>query len=143
MSIVPEVEQVHIDFIMLADKAEFINGKLYMMGGLYDRFEQKNLNVVRPLSIVVGIEIPWALTNQPHSITMRIETEDGDLVGKEITADVTMARPITARPGQVFRAVIIPNIHMQFPSHGTFRISAKGPHGDTKSTALYVLDQPV
>ena len=143
MSIDSQVEQVHIDFVMLADKAEFINGKLYMMGGLYDRFEHKDLNAARLLSIVVGIEIPWALTNQPHSITIRIESDDGDLVGKEIMADVTMARPINALPGQVFRAVLIPNIQMLFPSHGTFRIIAKGPNGDTKDTAFYVLDRPV
>ena len=31
------IEHVEIDFMLLADKAEVLGGKLYMMGGAWDR----------------------------------------------------------------------------------------------------------
>ena len=133
------VEHVGLDFLMLADRAEFLNGKLYMMGGLYDRVEVKDLNNPPVINIVVGIVIPWALANQEHSVVLRVETEDGELLGKEIIGRVTVARPLNALPGQVFKAVMALNIRTKFPSYGAYRISAIGPGGDAKSTALYVL----
>ena len=39
------LEQVEIDFLLLADKAEILNGKLYMMGGAWDRIHLKETEV--------------------------------------------------------------------------------------------------
>ena len=74
----PGFEQVEVDFLLLADRAEVLNGKLYMMGGAWDRRNIRDIAAPVPLSIVVGVLIPWNLTNEPHQLRLRIEDEDGN-----------------------------------------------------------------
>ena len=71
------LDQVEVDFLILADLAEVLNGKLYMMGGAWDRRHFRDIAAPVPLTIVVGVLVPWNLTNEPHRLRIRLEDEDG------------------------------------------------------------------
>ena len=62
------LEQVEIDFLLLADRAEVLNGKLYLMGGAWDRRQIRDIDSPVSLTIVVGVLVPWNLTNEPASV---------------------------------------------------------------------------
>ena len=121
-------EQLEIDFLILADKAEAINGKLYMMGGAWDRLAVIDFAQPIPFSLAVGILVPWNLTNQEHPVRIWVEHEDGTVVVPEIRASVNMGRPPVAVPGQALRALMIINVNPKLPKPGTYCV--KGVVGD-------------
>ncbi|MBI4668545.1 MAG: hypothetical protein HY747_05070 [Elusimicrobia bacterium] len=58
--------------IMLADFAQALNGKLYIMGGGWSITGP----MPSPSAIAIKIEVPWTETNQKHNL--KIELLDGD-----------------------------------------------------------------
>ena len=57
-----QLEQIDIDFLILANHAEMVNGLLYMVGVGWDR---RSANPNTPFfSIAAGFLIPWNLTNR-------------------------------------------------------------------------------
>ncbi len=58
--------------MMLADHAEVVNGKLYIMGGGWSVTGPQPA----PSAIAIKIEVPWTAANQKHS--MRLELVDAD-----------------------------------------------------------------
>jgi hypothetical protein len=66
-----------IDFVIVADRAEAINGKLYMMGGGWDQVAVVDFARPVPFTIAVGIAIPWNATNQDHRLQVAVADEDG------------------------------------------------------------------
>ena len=98
-------DQVEIDFLLLADKSEILNGKIYMMGGGYDRRYINNLSAPIDLTIVLGVLVPWNLTNQKHTLLIRLEDEDGNTLSPTVGAEITVGRPPEATRGQQFRAM--------------------------------------
>lgn len=131
----PGFEQVEVDFLLLADRAEVLNGKLYMMGGAWDRRNIRDIAAPVPLSIVVGVLIPWNLTNEPHQLRLRIEDEDGNPVPPEVEATVNVGRPVNATQGQSFRATAVINNRWNLPRYGTYRVAASvAGHGEKRVT---------
>ena len=132
-------ETVSIEFLMLADRAEVLNGKLYMMGGGYDRRTINNIEAPVNLTMVVGVLVPWNLTNQPHTIKLLMETEDGTTVGQEVQGQLTVGRNAQAISGQLFRVMTVVNFATTLPSFGAYRITATLDTGETKSTTFYAI----
>ena len=76
------IDQIEIDFIMVADWAETINGKLYIQGAGWDRIlRPPKENPAVGFAIAVGILVPWNLTNQQHQFELSIIDGDGVPVG--------------------------------------------------------------
>ena len=58
--------------IMLADFAQAVNGKLYIMGGGWSLTGP----APSPSAIAIKVEVPWNDTNRKHSL--KLELLDGD-----------------------------------------------------------------
>ena len=143
MTGIPEwgIDQAEIDFLMLADWAETINGKLYIQGGGWDR------KVVVPgqpmeFAIVASIVIPWNATNRPHGFSIAIESEDGTPVAPPLSGSTTVGRPPNARPGQAFRTQVAVKVGgVKLPALGTYRIVMTLNGDITRSAAFYAVAQ--
>jgi len=88
--------------MLLCDFAEEIGGKLYIMGGGWDRLNQRGRTSNMALAILLSV--PWNETNRPHTLTARLETEDGEpvRVGEEqvmVEGNLEVGRPAGMRPG--------------------------------------------
>ena len=136
---VPGIDQVEIDFLLLADRAEVLNGKLYMMGGAWDRRHIKDIASPVSLTIVVGALVPWNLTNEPHRLIVTIEDEDGALVPPEVEVTVNVGRPVDATQGQSFRATAVINNRWQLPRYGTYRVEASVAGHSERRVAFYAI----
>ena len=133
------LENVAVEFLMLADRAEVLNGKLYVMGGGYDRRSINNVAAPVTLTMVVGILIPWNLTNQPHAIKLVLETEDGIIVGQEVQGQLTVGRSAQAISGQLFRVMTVVNLTVTLPNLGAYRVIATLDNGESKTTTFYAV----
>ncbi len=134
-------EQVEVDFLLLADRAEVLNGKLYMMGGAWDRRHIRDISAPVPLTIVASVLVPWNLTNEPHRLRIRIEDEDGSPVPPEVDATVNVGRPVNATQGQSFRATAVINNRWTLPHFGTYRIVASVEGHAERRVAFYVVER--
>ena len=136
----PGIDQVEVDFLLLADRAEVLNGKLYMMGGAWDRRHIRDIEAPVPLTIVVGVLVPWNLTNEPHRLGIRIEDEDGNPVLPEVEATVNVGRPVTATQGQAFRATAVINNRWTLPRHGVYSVVASVAGQSDRRVAFYAVE---
>lgn len=63
---------------MLADSAEAVNGKLYLLGGGWDTLAVTTLPTVQSrVAVAVLVHTGWNDTDEPHEVTLHLETEDG------------------------------------------------------------------
>jgi hypothetical protein len=66
-----------IDFVILADHAESLNGKIYLMGGGWEVRHVRDFSQPVPLTLAVAFLVPWTATNQLHHLGLRVEDADG------------------------------------------------------------------
>lgn len=130
------LEKIQIDFLILADMAEVVNGKLYLMGGGWDRRFVSDFEKPIALNIAVGVLVPWTLANQPHTLTVRLEDGDGHVILPQAEAMLTVGRPPQSTPGQKFRAMISIAGQWKLPSPGSYQVVAS-LNEETRSEAFY------
>jgi hypothetical protein len=136
-----ELEQVELDFLILADAADVVNGKLYMMGGAWDRRFVNDFAQPVPVQIAVGILVPWNLTNEPHTVQVHIEDENGAAIEPRVQGRVTVGRPPYARKGQMFRAMAVIKGMWKLPAAGTYRVVASLAGGAAAKSAVFQAEQ--
>jgi Family of unknown function (DUF6941) len=93
--------------MLLCDWAEEINGKLYVMGGGWNRLTRRA--PASTMALAVLVQVPWDRANMPHTLKASLMTEDGQPVtqeGKEVTVEGKMevGRPPGIRPGTALAA---------------------------------------
>lgn len=101
-----ELTSPAIDFVILADRAEAVNGRLYMMGGGFDRLLVADFEQPVEFSIAVGVLVPWTAANVQHQLAVTLQHEDGRPVQPPLEIGVNVGRPPIAIPGQAFRTMI-------------------------------------
>jgi hypothetical protein len=138
----PDLDTTTIDFLILADRVEAINAKLYMMGGAWDRILVADFAQGVEMSLAVGVLIPWAETNEDHQLTITLEDADGASANPPVQLNVNMGRPADAVRGQVFRAVAAINGRFMLTGPGTYRFVARLGNGQIKTVALYAQQAP-
>ena len=134
--VAPGSESPSVDFLILADRAESLNGKVYMMGGGWDRLYVPDFAQPQSISIAVGILVPWNATNQNHSLTGRIEDDDG----QEITnwsLSFNAGRPPLLVTGQQQRVILAFQVAIILPGLGTYAVIALINDNESKRAAFY------
>ncbi len=129
--VIPEVirsNRPEIDFLILADRAEGINGKLYLMGGGWQELYVADFAQPASFSLAVGILVPWNATNEDHLLNIFIEHDDGSRIQPEMPVKLNVGRPPNAVPGQEFRAIIAVNGQWKLPGPGSYRAIAAVGH---------------
>lgn len=128
------------DFVILADRAEAVNGKLYMMGGAWDGIYLRSMTDPASFSIAVGIAVPWHATNVEHLLRLRLEDADG----KELTVfqvGFTTGRPASIPHGARQRVTLALPVAVVFPRAGTYVVACSlGSH--EKRIAFHVQVAP-
>jgi hypothetical protein len=90
--------------ILLADAAQAVNGKLYILGGGWSNTGPE----ATPMAIAIKIEVPWTESNQRHMLRLALLNEDGrpvmvpTMVGDrplELTSEFEVGRPPGLKTG--------------------------------------------
>lgn len=91
--------------LLLADSAQAVNGKLYVLGGGWTDTPVGPDGHVPPHALAVIIHVPWDQANRPHHATLRLLNADGRSVEPvadqpiQIESDFEIGRPPGAQPG--------------------------------------------
>jgi hypothetical protein len=111
-----------LDFVMLCDRAEVVEGKLYMMGGGIDTFTQAQFPSVIQFSVAIGVDVPWNATNFRYDIQFLFETQDGTRLGQG-TLEAVTGRPAALEPGTTQKVVLaIPRLAVPIAEPGQYVI---------------------
>ena len=88
---------------VLADHAEAVNGKLYLLGGAFNRlYAGGPPPVVHPhLSVAAVLMVPWPATGTSHTVALTLEDADGQqlLPSGALEAGFEVSRPIGMKDG--------------------------------------------
>jgi hypothetical protein len=140
---VEALNEVEVDFLILADRAETQNGKLYLMGGGWDRLLIPPAEEAVSFSIALGVLVPWNATNRQHRLRVTIEDFDGRPIDFTLEAGFTTGRGPTMFPGEVQRVMVaIPSITQRFPAPGKYTLAAQINGVVKKRVEFYAVRQP-
>ena len=68
---------MEVEWLILADSAQVVGNKLYVLGGGWDVITaRKEFPFDQHCGIAVAVKIPWTETNQRHSFEVEIISED-------------------------------------------------------------------
>ena len=113
---------VHIEWLILADAAQIMGNKLYLLGGGWDAI---TINQPFPLdhamAVAMAIIIPWGETNQRHNFEMEFITEDGRSLSK-VNGQIEAGRPSGVKLGQDQRSQIAFNIGVKLDGPNTYSV---------------------
>ena len=124
--------------LLLADAAEAVNGKLYILGGGWSVMGPDPA----PMAIAIKIEVPWDQGNDVHKLHLRLVDADGQPVLAESTdgevpvvldADFETGRPAGMKPGtplDLTMAVTLGPLPLDPGSRFEWRLSIDGTEDD-------------
>ena len=123
---------------LLADAAEAVYGKLYILGGGWSVMGPDPA----PMAIAIKIEVPWDQGNDVHKLHLRLvdadgqpvlaESEDGE-VPVVLDADFETGRPAGMKPGtplDLTMAVTLGPLPLLPASRFEWRLSIDGKEDD-------------
>jgi hypothetical protein len=116
---------MQLGFLILCDRAEALDGKLYTLGGGWNTLRFPELPATFQFSIGIALDVPWGGTNQRHDLHIHVEGPDGERLGEAFEVEFEAGRPAGAIAGQDQRMVLA--IHTQH----TFETA--GPHAAVAS----------
>src|SRR5690242_16854757 len=117
------MQHPEVDFLIIADRAEAINGKLYMMGGAWDQNGIANPAQPIAFSVALGINIPWNATNERHALRLVVQDADGATLA-ELQGEFVAGRPPHLSAGTVQRVLFSTNVGVVIPRPGSCAVVA-------------------
>ena len=120
---------MEVEWLILADSAQVIANKLYLLGGGWDRLM---VNKVFPFdqhcAIAVSLKVPWNETNQKHTFKIEVISEDQNTEEPKSVAEIQgqfeVGRPAGIPVGQDQRIQLAIDMGLKIESPGTKNIIA-------------------
>jgi hypothetical protein len=109
---------------MLADRAEVMNGKLYLMGGAWDRLHLANLGQPIPIFLAFSAVVPYTETDDDHKVTVMISDADGTAIAPPLTVGFKTGRPPQLERGASQRLPFAVEAVLKFPAYGSYTVRA-------------------
>jgi hypothetical protein len=116
-----------VEYLLLADRAEVLNGKVYLMGGGWDRISLSAFPGTGQFSLAVGFRVDWNETDDRHAFTIRWEDEDGNQLGQPLQGELTVGRPPGFPKGEEQHVPLAINTNQSFPKPGRYSIVLEIP----------------
>ena len=115
-----EQPQVELDWLILADAAEIVGGKLYLLGGGWDQLNVAgDFPAAHACQIAAAFAVPWNLTNRRHPVSITFAHDDGAEIAR-INTEVEVGRPAGFPPGMTQRAQLAIALTLTFPRPGGY-----------------------
>ncbi len=136
-----EVETTQIEWLILADAAEVVNKKLYLMGGGWDKLIVNELPYNLTMAAALSILVPWTEANIIRSFAIEIQTADADRIAK-MPGQFEVGRPPGARQGQPLRVQVALGVHLELTGLGTYVVIASVDGGEDQRFSFNVVAGP-
>src|SRR5438105_12051312 len=111
---------VQVDYAVLADGAQAVQGKHYILGGGWDALYALAYPVIHPhLAIALRLAVPWNDTNQPFTLELDVQNADGQSILPSppgpLTGTMNVGRPPHLAQGANQHVVLVMDVaNLQF-----------------------------
>jgi hypothetical protein len=109
------------EFIILADRAEVLQDKLYMMGGAWSEIGVHDFAAPVPVGVAVSIQVPWNATTKQHTWAIAMQTADGETVAG-VDGTFAVGRPPLIEEGTSQRALLAFTLPVLLPAAGSYAV---------------------
>jgi hypothetical protein len=136
---------VNVEWLMIADAAQLVGGKLYVLGGGWDvLIVTSPFPYRRRFALAASFKVPWMDTNTPHQVELKILDQDQTKVLFQISGALEVGRPLGIPAGQEQRAQMAVDVDLQFEGPGTYVAVASigGDGGDERHYPFNVVLPP-
>lgn len=131
-----------VEWIILADGAEVVNNKLYLLGGGWDRLAVTNgFPAQQPVAVAIAFKVPWLETNQQHTIEIEIDDQDGREIFK-VSGQVEVGRPPGLPHGQAQRVQFAIRLELPLDHPGTYVIVTRIEEHEARRVQFDVVAVP-
>lgn len=131
---------MEVEWLILADYAQVIGNKLYLMGGGWDVLQiQRSFPARQKFAIAVSFHVPWDETNQKQAFSMEILTEDGESLDAHLAGQVEAGRPPGIPPGTAQRVQLAINLELELEKPGGYVIEVRTGEIVMKRASFFVL----
>jgi hypothetical protein len=117
-------DKISLDYLLVADGAQVVGGKLYLLGGGWDRLTVSKFpgQPATPFAVAVGVNVPWSLTNRKMSFSIDVRDADGGHVGQLVGGEFEVGRPPGLRSGAAQRFQVAGPAGPELPAAGRYVI---------------------
>lgn len=134
----PEVE-----YLILADTVESLNGKLYMMGGGWDSMKVSSIDIPHALSFACGITVPWNATDEDHTLTLTVDDADGQPVSPPLSVTFKTGRSPALERGAATRIPFAVKAEIKFPAFGGYVLRGRVDELDDGARRMPFFVRPI
>ena len=116
---------MNIEWLILADSAQIVGNKLYLLGGGWDVLTVASaFPVQQRCAVAASYRVPWNETNERHNVEIEIGDDDGQVLAK-VGGQVEVGRPAGIAPGTDQRAQIAAEISLNLEKEGAYAVIAR------------------
>jgi len=135
---------VEIEWLILADAAQVIGNKLYLLGGGWDRISpSKDFPFEQRCAIALAMKVPWNETNQKHAFEIEVCAEDQTTEELKSIAKINgqfeVGRPAGIPMGQEQRIQLAIDLRLKVDAPGTKIIIARADGAELRRLVFNVL----
>lgn len=137
---------MEVEWLILADSAEVVGNKLYLLGGGWDVLSVgTGFPVEQRCAVALAIKVPWNETNQKHTVEVeglseQPSTEEPKTMFK-VEGQFEVGRPTGIRPGQDQRIQLAIAVSLKLEGPGTNVIVARIEGQEMRRIHFNVVDR--
>ena len=138
-----EASEIEVEWLVLADSAQVVGGKLYLLGGGWDML---TVNTGFPVPHQMAVAVAFCAcrtceTNRPFDVEIEIQDADGLPLAK-VQGKSEVGRPPGIPQGHPQRTHIAANMGLQFEKAGTYVIVARVDGQDKQRVPFNIIPGP-
>jgi hypothetical protein len=116
---------MELEWLILADYAQVVGNKLYLMGGGWDVLTvSSGFPVQQHCAVAASFKVPWNETNERQNIEIDILGDDGENIAT-VRGQVEVGRPAGIIPGADQRTQIAAELGLNIGRAGTYCVVAR------------------
>ena len=124
---------MQVEFVMVADAAQVVGGKLYVLGGAWNQYRCAAFPAQVSLAIIASILVETEETGRELPVVVVLAGEDGIPILPEAQANLQVGRVESARGPH--RALFTLSANVQIPRAG--RYTAQVTAGDARTSVWF------
>ena len=111
---------MNLDFLLVADRAEAVSGKLYLLGGGWDRITLAQFPGPANFDVALGVLVGYTETNERHQFALTLEDDDNRVVLGPVDGQFELGRPAGLKPAQAQRFIVAVRGPFPLPGPGCY-----------------------
>ena len=117
-------ERTVIEYLLLADAVQVIDGKIHVAGGGFDTMLVQAVPQTTQLAIACGVLVPWGEAGKEHTLTVSVATADGRALAPPHRQTFRTGRAAALLHGAPVHVPFAITWELTFPDYGRYAVTA-------------------